>query len=126
MTRPLVRTATVALATAAFAAPSALARPDVSPPVAKPTVPAQHKQGARPADTNRFATRPVLDRPSTSPNSRPSRPSSPPVTVSVAPADRGIDWATIGIGVGASLLAFGAIAGIAGRTRRSGRARVTA
>lgn len=127
MTRPLVRTATVALATAAFAAPSALAQPlYVSPSVAKPAAPAQHKQGARPADTNRFATRPVLDRPSTSPHSRPNRPSSPPVTVSVAPADRGIDWATIGIGVGASLLAFGAIAGIAGRTRRSGRARVTA
>ena len=39
------------------------------------------------------------------------------MTVSVAPADRGIDWATIGIGIAGSLLAIGAIALIATRVR---------
>jgi hypothetical protein len=43
-----------------------------------------------------------------------------------ATADSGIAWKTIGIGVAASLLAIGAITGIARRTRRTGRARITA
>jgi hypothetical protein len=109
MTRTIVRTATIALATAALAAPTALARPDALPPTAS----AQHSQSARPLAGNRFAARPILDR---SP-AQPSRASSPPVTVSVAPADRGIDWATIAIGIAGSLLAVGAVAGDTNRTR---------
>ena len=108
MTRTIVRTATVALAIAALAAPSALARPDS----AARTAPAQHLAAARQA-TDQFATRPILDRipaPSTA-------PSSSPVTVSVAPADRGIDWATIGIGIAGSLLAVGAVALVTARMR---------
>jgi hypothetical protein len=111
MTRTIVRTATTALAIAALAAPTALARPDAG----GPTAPAHHLAGGRPA-TSHFATRPVLDR-------NPAQSSSP-VTVSVAPADRGIDWATIGIGIAGSLLAVGAIAGITNRTRRAHHPRI--
>jgi hypothetical protein len=120
MTRTLLRTTALALATAALAAPTALARPDAAPPVAKATVPALHK-GLHKAATNRFATRPVLDR---NP-AQPSRPSSPPVTVSVVSADRGIDWTTIGIGIGGSLIAVGAIALITDRVRHP-RAHISA
>jgi hypothetical protein len=108
MTRTIVRTAAVALAIAALAAPTALARPDS----AARTAPAQHLAAARPA-TNQFAPRPVLDRNPTPPD----QASSSPVTVSVAPADRGIDWTTIGIGIGGSLLAVGAVALITTRVR---------
>jgi hypothetical protein len=119
MTRSLVRTAALALATTALAAPTAFARPDVTPAAAKP---AAHAQGTRHADTDQFATRPVLDRNPTSP----STPSSAPVTLSVTSADQGIDWATIAIGIAGSLLAVGLVAGIAGRTRRAGHPRVIA
>jgi hypothetical protein len=92
MTRSiLTRTAAVALAISALAAPAAFARPDVTP-------------AARNAGTKGFATRPVIDR----------NPTSPSSLVPVAPADRGIDWATIAIGIAGGLLAVGAIAGIAG------------
>jgi hypothetical protein len=105
MTRTILRTATIALATAALAAPTALARPDFSSePVAG---------GGRPA-TSHFATRPVLDRPS-APAQVDNAPSARPVTVSVA--DHGIDWTTIAIGIAGSLLAVGTIAAITGHTR---------
>jgi hypothetical protein len=101
----LTRTATIALAAAALAAPIASARPADNPPaVAKATA-------------NAFPTRPVIDR-------SPANPQRD--TTSQAPADPGINWATIAIGIAGSLLAVGAITGIAGRTRRSGRARITA
>jgi hypothetical protein len=117
MTRTILRTATIALATAALAAPTALARPDA----AAPTAPAHHLAGLRPA-ANHFVTRPVLDR-----NPAPANaPTSRPVTVSVAPADRGIDWTTIAIGIAGSLLAVGAIAAIAGHTRRTRHPRIAA
>jgi hypothetical protein len=110
MTRSLVRTAALALAITALAAPAAFARPIT--PVAT------HAQGARHADTNGFASRPILDRNTVA-------PSSTPVTVSVA-SDRGIDWAAIGIGIAGSLLAVGAIAGIAGHNRRAAHHRIAA
>jgi hypothetical protein len=126
MTRTtLARTAAVALATTALAAPTAMARPDVSPSAGKPAVVVLHKHGAVSAATGRFPARPILDRNPTPPSSPAAGPSSAPVTVSVAPADRGIDWATIGIGVAASLLAVGLLAGITGRTRRA-HARIAA
>lgn len=110
MTRSiLTRIAAVALATTALAAPTAFARPDVTPA-------ASHAQGARHADSNGFATRPVIDR----------NPGAPSSLVPVAPTDRGIDWTTIAIGIVGSLLAVGAIAGIASRTRRTAQARITA
>jgi hypothetical protein len=107
MTRSLVRTAALALAITALAAPTAFARPDM-------TLAAGHAQGARHADANGFAPRPIIDR----------NPSAP-VTVSFA-SDRGIDWATVGIGVGGSLLAVGAIAGIVAYGRRAAHHRIAA
>jgi hypothetical protein len=120
MTRTLLCTTALALATASLAAPTALARPDAGVPAAKAAVPALHK-GVDRTDSNGFPTRPIIDR---SP-AQPHQPSSPPVTVSVASADRGIDWATIGIGIAGSLLAVGAIALITDRMRHP-RARISA
>jgi hypothetical protein len=109
------RTLAAALAIAALAAPTALARPDASAP---------HLAGGRPA-TSHFATRPVLDRPSAPTNVQADTPpSASPVTVTVA--DHGIDWTTIALGIAGSLLAVGTIAAITSHTRRSGRARITA
>jgi hypothetical protein len=125
MTRTLLRTTALALAAAALAAPTALARPDAPRPVATAAVPALHK-GLHKAATRRFATRPVLDRnPADRSLAQPVQPSSPPVTVSVASADKGIDWTTIGIGIGGSLIAVGALALITDRTRHP-RARIPA
>jgi hypothetical protein len=112
MTRSiLTRIAAVALATTALAAPTALARPDVTPAAA-------YAQGARHADTNTngFPTRPVIDR----------NPVSASSLNSLAPADHGIDWTTVALGIAGSLIAVGAIAGIASRTRRTAQARITA
>jgi hypothetical protein len=112
----VTRTATIALAAAALASPTALARPAETPPsVAKAATVEQHKQARRSANANGFPTGPVIDRPSYSSDSRPD-------AVPTAPADRGNTWATIGIALAAGLLAIVAIAGIA----RPGRARTTA
>ena len=110
MSRTLIRIATVSLALVALAAPTALARPAETP-----VAPAQ-----RSADTGGFPARPVLDRNPTPPSPR------APAAVPVAPADHGVDWTTIGLGVAGGLLAVGAVAGLAVRTRRAGSARATA
>ena len=117
MTRTILRTVTIALVTAALAAPTALARPDavLRTATAQQT---QHTQPAHPVAGSRFG-RPALDL-----DPAQTTPSSPPVTVSVTSADQGIDWATIGIGIAGSLLAVGAIAGITSRTRRSHHPRI--
>ena len=113
MPRSIIRTITTAIAIAALAAPTALARPaDAPPAVAK----AEHKQDARSPDAIDAATRPALGS-----ETNPRLDATPHAT-----ADPGIAWTTIGIGVAASLLAIGAITGITKRTRRTGRARITA
>ena len=109
MSRTLIRIATVSLALVALAAPTALARPAEMP------APAQ-----RSADSGGFPARPVLDRNPTPPSPR------APAAVPVAPADHGVDWTTIGLGVAGGLVAVGAVAGLAVRTRRAGSARATA
>jgi hypothetical protein len=115
MTRTILRTATIALATAALAAPSALARPDTN---TQPLAGGHHA-------TNHFATRPVLDRPSAPAGIQADQaPSARPVTVSVA--DHGIDWTTIALGIAGSLLAVGTIAAITGHTRRARHPRIAA
>ena len=117
MTRSIIRTATIALAAAALAAPAASARPADAPVFAKTTAAAtQHKQDMRWPDAIDAATRPA---PGEQVNPRPDTPPTPT-------ADRGTAWATIGIGIAGSLLAIGVIAGIAGRTRRTARARIAA
>jgi hypothetical protein len=101
----LIHTATLALAIAALAAPTALARAADMP---------MHSAAA-----GEFPTRPVLDRPS-------APTSATPDTTPSIPDDNGSDWAMIGFGVAGSLLAVGAVAGIAGRTRHTRRARIAA
>jgi hypothetical protein len=129
MTCRIIRTATIAIAVAALAAPTALARPaDAPPAVAK----AEHKQDARSPDAIDAATRDeqnlrspdsidAATRPALGSETNPRLDATPQAT-----ADPGIAWTTIGIGVAASLLAIGAITGITKRTRRTGRARITA
>ncbi len=70
---------------------------------------ARDEQDARSPDAIDAATRPA-----------PGSQANPPVDATPqATADPGIAWTTIGIGVAASVLAIGAIAGIASRTRRA-------
>lgn len=127
MPRSIIRTATTAIAIAALAAPTALARPADMPPAVAKAAAAQHKQDARSADAEGFPTRPVIDRPSAPPTARPDITPKPVRDVTLKPvADHGIAWTTIGIVVAGSLLAVGAIAGITRRTRRIGRARIAA
>ena len=57
MTRRIIRTATIALAAAALAAPTALARTDAPPAVTKAAAAAQHKQDLRSADARDAATK---------------------------------------------------------------------
>ena len=109
----ITRTATIALAAAALAAPTAIARPADTPPAAAAAL---QEQDLRSADAVDAATRPALG----------SEASTPADTAPTASVDRGIGWATIAIGIAGSLLAVGAIALIAGRTRRTARARITA
>jgi hypothetical protein len=69
----------------------------------------------------------VIDRPSAPPNSRPDV--TPTLVRDITPkpvADDVTAWTTIAIGIAGTLLAIGAIAGITSRTRRTGRARITA
>ena len=113
MTRTIIRTATIALATAALAAPAALGRPADTPPSAAA---AQQEQDLRSIDAIDAATRPAAA----------SQASTRADTTPKASADRDIAWATIAIGIAGSLLAIGTIAAIASRTRRTGRPRITA
>ncbi len=137
MPRRIIRTATIAIATAALAAPAALARPDAPPAVAKTTLAAKHNQDARSPDaTDAAAANPRDVRSPDAPHQGPwsslasGPPSAPPNSRSQltpkATTDPGLDWATITLGVAGSLLAVSAIAGIASRTRRTARARITA
>jgi hypothetical protein len=111
----IIRTATTAIAIATLAAPTALARPDA----AKLNVAATRTQDVRSPDADGYPTRPVLDRPSAPPTARPDITPKPVVEDSTP-------WTTIAVAIVGSLLAIGAIAGIASRTRRTGRPRITA
>jgi hypothetical protein len=124
------RTATITLAAAALAAPTAIARPADTPPTATAAVQEQDLRAvdardaaAKPRDAREAAARPLPG--------PPTWPTNPQPINSVPAAEatdsgNGIGWATIAIGIAGSLLAVGAIAGIAGRTRRAARARITA
>jgi hypothetical protein len=122
MPRRIIRTITTAIAIAALAAPTALARPaDPPPAVTKAAAAAKQQQDARLADTGGYPARPVIDRPSYPPNARPDITPEPVTPKPVA--DDSVAWTTIGLGIAGGLLAIGAIAGI---TRRTARARITA
>ena len=123
------RTITTAIAIAALAAPTALARPADMPPAAAAV---EYTQDARSPDAIDAATRDeqnlrspdaidAATRPALGSQANPPQDATPQTT-----ADPGIAWTTIAIGVAGCLLAIGAIAGITRRTRRTGRARITA
>ena len=148
MTRRIISTITTAIAIVALAVPTALARPADAPAkatVAQPTqderarganvgaytpgaIPAvayrsggaytpdasdaatSHKQARHPYATSGYPTTRVQG-------------DSRPATTPEAPADASIAWSLIGLGI-AGLLIITAIAGLASRTRRDGRARI--
>lgn len=145
MTRRIISTISTAIAIVALAVPTALARPADAPPkvtVAQPTqdesargtnvgaytpgaIPAvayrsggantpdaatSHKQARHPYATSGYPTTRVQG-------------DSRPATTPEAPADASIAWSLIGLGI-AGLLIITAIAGLASRTRRDGRARI--
>jgi hypothetical protein len=115
MPRRITRTITTAIAIAALAAPTALARPADMPPAVAKAAAEQAKQAQE------FPTRPIVDRPSYPPNALPQVTQTP---VAPTPADEAsTPWTAIGLGIAGSLLAIAAIAGI---TRRAGRTRITA
>ena len=122
-----IRTITTAIAIAALAAPTALARPADTPPAVAKSAAATQQQDARSGTTGGFPERPVIDRPSAPPTARPDiTPNSAPHVTPQPVADDGIEGTTIAIGIAGTLLAIGAIAGITTHTRRTGRARITA
>lgn len=118
MTRRIISTAVIAIATAALASPAALARPADMPPAVAKAAAEQQKQASE------YPARPIIDRPSYPPNKRAGEiPPVPTATIAPdAPADTGTSWIRIAA-IAAGLLAIG---GIATGARRIGRSRITA
>jgi hypothetical protein len=108
------RTLIAALAVAALIAPTAAARPiDMTSDMRASVAEGLAKE--------REARRQQLPGPPTWPVN-PQPITQPPVAT--ADDDGGIDWATIGIGVGLTFVALGAITGIAHRIRVKQRPRI--
>jgi hypothetical protein len=122
-----------AVAFAALLAPTAVAKPIDSPrpiadmhaSVALAAAAERHaqtpKQDLRSPDARDAATLPAVPRPAPRQLERMSglqapTPSTRPAPVA-APDDDGVDWATIGIGVGLTFVALGAITGVTHRIR---------
>jgi hypothetical protein len=144
----ITRTATLALAAAALAAPTASARPADTPPAAAKAASVEHKQARRSASAGTQSKQdPIADIHAplarvAAANARaqdparrrlpgpPTWPVNPqPITPSHTvnnPASSAVHPTTIGLGIAASLLAIAGIAGIAQRSRRVQRARITA
>jgi hypothetical protein len=149
------RTAIIALAVVALAAPAASARPsDLSPVHTDTSVPAPEAQDLRSADAIDAATRAApgaqdlrsADAIDAATRAAPeaqdlrsadaidaatqaaldSQANTAADTTPQASAERGIAWTTIAIGIVSSLLALGIIAGISSRMRRTARARISA
>jgi hypothetical protein len=121
MPRSIIRTITTAIAIAALAAPTALARPADTPPVGYKATAAVQKQDARSGAIDGYSQRPMNDRPLGPPTGRPHVTAKPTPEVTPKPvADHGVAWTTIGLGIAGSLLAVGAIAAMTMRTRRTG------
>jgi hypothetical protein len=141
----ITRTATIALAAGALAAPTASARPAETPPAAAKAASAdQHTQARRSAaagtqsrqDPIADVQAPLARVAAVQPATRRRLPGPPtwpvnpqPITPARAvnnPASSDVNPTTIGLGIAASLLAIAGVAGLARRSRRVQRARVTA
>ncbi len=93
MPRSIIRTITTAIAIAALAAPTALARPDSMPPTAAK---AKQSQNARSADTaTASAASEYPTRPGQGEQAIP-RPETTTTATTKAPAERDIAWTPIG------------------------------
>jgi hypothetical protein len=145
MPRRIIRTATIAMAAVALGAPTALARPDAPSAVAKADAVGTHKQDARSPDAIDAARLPrthdqATNAPAAAVDSATGRPLPGPPTwavnpqpITTAPAAKvtdggnGVDWMTIGLGIGGSLLAVGGLAALTSRRdRRTQRLRASA
>jgi hypothetical protein len=140
MTRMTVtRTLAAALAAATLTAPSAHAR--VDPPISLTAASvAHHLRSAGSPDAARLPhgtqrdprdlrVGPAAPEQAPLPGPPTWATQTKPITAPLAPAtphDGGIDLATIGLGIAGSVVAVGAIASIAARSRRPQRRRVTA
>src|SRR4051812_16835161 len=106
MTRRIFRTATIAIAIAALAAPTALPRPaDMPPAIAKAAAAAQHEQGLRTPDTIDAAAQqnkqdPIADIHAPLARAAHGEQANPrPDTAPQPAADSGIAWSMIGLGI---------------------------
>jgi hypothetical protein len=105
----------VALAAAAILAPTAAARP-IDGPVNPVEAPADMRASvAQALAEQREAKQRQLPGPPT--YAMNPRPITPPKAADGNSADEGVDWATIGIGVGLTFVALGVITGVTRRIR---------
>jgi hypothetical protein len=145
---PIRRTLAAVLAATAIAAPAAAtAKPvDMHASTALAAAQAQHRQDLRSPDAADAAQHPrkspvvvnapgatVVDSQSSTKPVAPGQPTwatnpkpIPPAPVAASASDDGVDWATIGLGIAATLLVLGGIAAVASRSRRLPRAGVSA
>ena len=119
--------AALACALLVMAAPVAAARPDLRPPSAQALEQAQQEQDLRsysPGSSalNTTAT-PAFPGPPTWPVN--PEPIGPPPVVE-ATDNGGLDWTTIGLGFGGSLLVAGGVAGVVLHSRRAARSHIAA
>jgi len=142
---PIRRTLAAALAASAIAAPAASAMP-APPDMHASTAQAQQRQDLRGEHAQDAALHPrkavvvnapgatVVESQSKSTPVAPGQPTwavnpkpLPPVTAQAAAtkSDDGVDWTTIGLGIGISLLVIGGIAALSSRSKGLPRTRVS-
>ena len=141
------RTLAAALAASAIAAPAATAQPaDMHASTAQAAAQAQQRQDLRGEHAQDAALHPrkavvvnapgatVVESQSKSTPVAPGQPTwavnpkpLPPVTAQAAAtkSDDGVDWTTIGLGIGISLLVIGGIAALSSRSKGLPRTRVS-
>jgi hypothetical protein len=123
----IARTLVAALAVAALLAPAAVARPidTPAPPVTQDEPVMDMRQSvAEFLAAEREKRESVLPGPPAMPMN--PQPIDPPASATTTTADDGVDWATIAIGVGLSLVAIGAITFATHRIRLRQRPRIAA
>jgi hypothetical protein len=112
----------------AIAAPAGAAPPpDMHASFAEAAAKAQQQQDLRSADARDAALKTTTKPPLPGPPTWPVNPEPiAPAPVVQATGDGGLDWTTIALGLGGSLLVLGGIAGVVLHSRRVGRGQVAA